>query len=122
MNNIFTEIKRSFMTPSGKLSRSFQSILIFLCGLMSFWCYYYIEYELCSGGNCSGLAITKIIADLTPLYIIQGVCLLIVSWFIKSNENIPKFYSSTISIACAAGYMYSSFFVVALAKEIQSFT
>ena len=122
MNIKFSEIKKSFMTPVGNLSRYFQFGLIFLCGLMSFWAYYYIEYELCGSEKCTDLVVTKIIAELTPLYIIQGICLLIVSLFIKRNSNIPKLYMSSISIACAGGYMYSSFFVAALAIELKGLT
>jgi hypothetical protein len=116
-------LKNSYLfKPQGSISRWIDSIMLILSGLSCFLIYYFIEYDVCTKGECSKLFITEFWVETTFIYLVLGVSLLIVGVFIAKEKDLIRIYSLGILVACLGAASFHSLIFFAILREFKTVT
>ena len=99
---------------SGVIARRVEGVLVGVLSLTSFGAYFQIRLGVCGQHDCSRLEVTRLFVNLTEIYIVLGVALLITGVFLFRNEDTIEIFRLGISLTALVG----TFFALAIAFGI----
>jgi hypothetical protein len=101
--SIKTKFSQLFLTPSGSISRKINIAVQAVTAFTSLGAFYFIKFVACIEVNCTESSLPNLINTLSPLFLVYGICCLIVAIFISKHKNIASIYTDSISLISSIG-------------------
>ena len=108
------------MKPQGALGRWFDVVFLFIAGAASFYNFYLIEFRICRDYGCGNLVVTSYYVSATWWYLLFGVSVLGVSYFVHQAKSLPRAFALAITLCSLSGFVLSGMVVFAILKEVRT--
>ena len=110
----------TLMKPQGAIGRWFDVVFLFVAGVASFYNFYLIEFQICRDDSCENLVVTSYYVSATWWYLLFGVSVLSVSYFIHATKRLPRVFALAITLCSLSGFVLSGMVVFAILKEVRA--
>ncbi|MEW8627322.1 MAG: hypothetical protein AB2551_16365 [Candidatus Thiodiazotropha sp.] len=118
MESIKKRLDRTFFKPQSNISRYISFFVIQLVGIGGIYIYFAIEYFLCADNRCVDLEVTKPWLSMTPLFVIYGLCSIIISFYLLKAKQLQYLYAWAIDVFVASSFVLISKAFFSIAIEI----
>jgi hypothetical protein len=114
------QLSKNNSKPKSAIGRWVNSFILMLVFLGSFVAFYIIRFHLCGGFDCRELDITGIWYRFSPVLILFGTSVLIVSIYVNKEINMSSNLSDAITVSIAIAALLLLFIPVGISIEIAS--
>ncbi|MEM7504654.1 MAG: hypothetical protein AAF417_21650 [Pseudomonadota bacterium] len=106
--------------PQGAIGRWFDVFFLLMAGAVSFYNFYLIHFRICRDYECESLVVTSYYASAPWWYLVFGVSVLGVAFFIHETKNLPRVFALAITLCSLCGFVLSGMVVFAILKEVKT--
>jgi len=111
--------KEKLFLPKRTFGKWSNVVTICMAGISSIIAYLMIHLDICIEGACKGLENTKILYDLSPLFVIYSICCFVVARFVATKKDLERIYSDTITIGISLGFILMALTPILISNELR---
>ena len=106
--------------PPGPIARRLDGCVVCLAGISCFLSFYLIEFHICQKHDCEKLEVTSFFINMSALYIVYGIVVLMVGVFLFRDRSLTRLQRFGIEMTACIGAILSGMVVFGMLKEISS--